>query len=130
MNKVILSILFLFLLSCTNEKTFVVEIENKTKYKIDKLKLGCAIENKNIEIEPFGKTLTELKLEQSTSQVIISKTFKEPEFCITVLEYSDSNRHYENTIGNAIEINRLKERVINQIEIEYNYERKFRYSIK
>ena len=130
MNKALLSILFLFLLSCKNEKTFIVEIENKSRYKIDKLNIGCAIEEKIIEINPLGKILTELKLEQSTSQVIISKTFKNPEFCITVLEYSDSNGQYKNSIGDAIEIDRFKEQIINKIEIEYSSEGKFLSKVK
>lgn len=130
MKKVLLSILVLSFFSCINEKTFSIEIENKTEFKINKLRLGCSFENKTIEIEPYSKTLTELKYNETTSKFIISRTFTEPQLCVTVLEYSDSTKRYENSVGSAIGINQLGEQNINHLVIEYRNELSYKFGIK
>ena len=125
-----ISILTLTFLSCSREKTFDFEIENKTEFDIDILKFGCGFEEKSIKIQSFEKTSTELVYKQTNAKYIVSKTFKEPELCITIIKYSDSSNNYTNSIGNAIGINQFSEKKLNRIEITSRNDENYRFKIR
>ncbi|MEL4309140.1 hypothetical protein [Joostella sp. CR20] len=124
------SIIIFTFLSCSGEKTFDFEIENKTEYDIDILEFGCGFEKKSIKIHSFEKTTTELIYKQTSTKYFASKTFKEPEICITILKYSDSANNYTNSIGNAIGINQFYEKNLNRIEITSRNDERHRFKIK
>jgi hypothetical protein len=116
--------------SCSNKETFTFEILNKSNFKIEKLNIGCAIRDTIIAIDPLDKVSTELIFEQSTLQVFVSNSFKDAEFCIKVLEYSDFQNSFKNSNGIAVEINRLDNQRIIPIEIEYDNQKGFIFNIK
>jgi hypothetical protein len=123
-------LIILTFLSCSGEKTFDFEIENKTEFDIDILEFGCGFEKKAIKIQSFEKKSTELVYKQTNAKYIVSKTFKEPELCITILKYSDSTNSYTNSIGNVIGINRFSDKNLNQIEITKRKDEKYRFKIR
>ena len=128
-NAFSIYILSFVFFSCSSEKSFNFEIENRTEFKIDVLEFSCGFEKKTIKIEPNSTTSTELVYWHSASKYLISKAFKEPELCITVVEFSDSKHRYLNSIGNAIRVSNFDVDKLNRMEIRYRNDRRNRFEI-
>ncbi|MCX2745444.1 hypothetical protein OO013_16310 [Mangrovivirga sp. M17] len=125
-----IGIILITVLSCSDEKTFDLKIENKTEFDIDSLKFGCGFEKKSIEIQSSESESAELVYKQSPLKYLVSKTFKEPELCITILKYSDSSNNYTNSIGSVFGMNLINNESLTRIEISSEKDDKHRFKIR
>lgn len=114
-----LKILFVFIcvgllfFSCTDEIIYDCTINNTTKYKIDKIEFSCAIDEKIVSVSP-NSVSDKFQLTYIKSG---GRFFSEPLVCVTITEYSDSTKTYQNLIGRTISISDMS--VNTEFIIEY-----------
>lgn len=92
---IFVGILLLFsLFSCSDPIDYQIQVVNNTSYRIDKLEFGGSVSGPVISIEPM-----------STSEpihVTYTETFGdvmgEPEYLISVTQYSNESNIFENTV--------------------------------
>lgn len=105
--------------SCKNEVTYECRIINNTNYRIDKIQFSCAVDEKTVSIQPKS-TSERFTLSYDKGLGIFSSQHL---LCLTVTEYSDSTKSYQNNIGRTISMNDLNK----NIEFVVNYEQSKMY---
>lgn len=90
--------------SCKKEITYECTLINETHYRIEKLEFSCAVDNKTVLIMPRkASEKFELRYVKRAGMFV-----SEPLLCITVTEYSDSLKSYQNSIGQTFSISDLQ----------------------
>ncbi len=108
---------FLFFVSCSKEIIYDLEVSNNTDYKIDILQFGCAISETNISLEKWSKVRISVIYNQNFGRFLT-----EPLFCYDFMNYSDSEKSYENKYGRMFSISDLKHGKLNKLSIQLDTE--------
>lgn len=105
------------LVSCSKEIIYDLEVSNNTDYNIDKLQFGCAIAETNISLEKWSKVRVSVIYNQNSGRFLT-----EPLFCYSFMNYSDSEKSYDNTYGRMFSISDLKHGKLNKLNIQLDTE--------